>query len=168
VRKRVVIGVLAIIGAGVLLFALSQPKRGSVEWHKREYVDARMRLAGYKRSVADHLRRGYARITGSPPRGLAFDEEVTLRKKVLNHEAALLEMGFLAKREVTGAEWNSINVVRRLNSKEGIARHASGRFKGADISSEETNVFIELTAPSNDLPTWERLIRKADMPKNGN
>ena len=39
VRKRIIIGLLAFLVIGVVVFFVSQPKKGSVEWHKRAYLD---------------------------------------------------------------------------------------------------------------------------------
>jgi hypothetical protein len=46
VRKRIAIGLLAVVVIGVLVFWVSQPKPGSVEWHKREYRAARNQMYG--------------------------------------------------------------------------------------------------------------------------
>src|SRR6185503_5712613 len=86
-RKRVVIGVLAIIGAGVLLFALSQPKRGSVEWHKREYE------AATQGSLKFRLKNLWWQIRGEDRRSRMISEERN------EHQQALIHLGYLEQRE---------------------------------------------------------------------
>jgi len=39
-RKRIVTGLLAIVVIGTVAFWVSQARKGSVEWHKREYLEA--------------------------------------------------------------------------------------------------------------------------------
>jgi len=40
VRKRIVIGLLILSAIGTAVFFVLQPKKGSVEWHKRKYLEA--------------------------------------------------------------------------------------------------------------------------------
>ena len=43
-RKWIIIGVAGIAMAAVLEFLLTRPKKGTVEWHKREYLSAAQTL----------------------------------------------------------------------------------------------------------------------------
>ena len=51
VRKRLVIGAMAVVVIGVIAFVLSQPKDGTVEWHKREYASVVRKLE--RKTLAD-------------------------------------------------------------------------------------------------------------------
>ena len=45
-RKRIFIGLLAIVVIGVVAFFLSRPKEGSVEWYQRRFVSAQDKMFG--------------------------------------------------------------------------------------------------------------------------
>ena len=60
--RRFTIGLLAVVVIGVMAFILSQPKRGSIEWHKREYLDAWKRLN--EGTFADKVKQILNRIAG--------------------------------------------------------------------------------------------------------
>jgi hypothetical protein len=46
VRKRILVAALATAGIAVTAYVLSQPKEGSLEWHKRRYSDYLHALSG--------------------------------------------------------------------------------------------------------------------------
>jgi hypothetical protein len=164
VRKRVVIAALAVLVIGVGAFVLSQPKKGSLEWHKQEYQDARMRLNRY--TFADRARRVWARIMGKPV--LPLVEEVKLRQKVIDHEAALLEIGFLAKRELSVEGRSSGVALWQTKSKELVTGYARWRVTGmhSENVTQRGNVIyvIEVVAPTNDFSKWEEYFQKRVAP----
>ena len=154
VRKWIVIGLLILSAIGVLAYVFSGPKRGSVEWHKREYRNARMKLEGH--TCFDRVRTAYAQITGSTVRDLADDDFMRLCEKTMVHERVLLDMGFLGRREVQVTPTNLMIVLQYLNSREAIMGYVSGSFSGAPLASSR---MITVTAPCNDLPKWERFVK---------
>src|SRR5258705_9389676 len=100
-RKRIVIGVVAIIGVGVLGYVVLQPEPGSVEWHKREY------LAAWKRSQQEDWRSRLAtflrdKTPVTPPNSLSPDEKERklLDEKIMSHRTALRRLGYLTEKWV--------------------------------------------------------------------
>ena len=100
-----------------------------------------------------------------------LNEHEALYIKSIVHENALLELGFLAKRDVPAYQTKWGEVLRQINSQAGVSKYANGRLRGLrpGIGSqrENTNVYIELTAPANDLTKWEGLIRQSALPEPG-
>src|SRR5215207_9499521 len=84
-RKRIIIGLLAVVVIGVVVFFLSQPKKGSVEWHKREYLASRE-----SRKFEDWIGRG-------PPviRNAYWDRKW---KRGEFHHHQLINLGYLEER----------------------------------------------------------------------
>jgi hypothetical protein len=168
VRKRIAIAVLAIIGVGVLAYVVSQPKKGSVEWHKREYRGVRIQMARIMRlhqpGLSDHLRRIYQRVSRravpmtSPQENVDAYEQ--LAEKMSLHEQALVDAGFLAKCDIQVHPTDWVGVWWSLvHSRKAIDDYVSGRLAFGD-----SNFLIAVTGPSNALPKWEGLIRKARVP----
>jgi hypothetical protein len=93
VRKRIAIAVLVIVGVAVLVYVVSQPKKGSVEWHKREYRVAMDHWMG--RSFSERARQLYAKVFGVPGRERAIAEFHRKARIVDRHQRALIRLGYL-------------------------------------------------------------------------
>ena len=159
-RKRVIIGVLAIIGAGFLLFVLSQPKKGSSEWHQREFRAAYDRLTG--RTWLDRVRGFCRRVLGLriPPMGKY--ERNSLCDRLDRHEKALIDLGFLKKRTLSFHSYMTHfpggGMVRpRYESLSIYAR--------ADYGAKVGEIIV-IGAPE-DMPKWEELLRKMERLNQG-
>src|SRR5688500_7864821 len=85
VRKRLVIGAIAAMLIGVAAYVLSQPKEGTLEWHKREYK-SHMRRIGGERTLFDRIRSEF----GLPRRP----------DRHLEHRRALIDLGYLEERNI--------------------------------------------------------------------
>jgi hypothetical protein len=166
-RKRIVITAIALVLGGVLAYVLSQPKKGSLEWHKKEYRNARIRLRGS--SVFDRLRQVYAGMNAKPMSLERTGTELRARQtNVWFHETRLVELGFLGRRKVPVHGTQFPLVLGRLQSDEGIRAYASGRLSyplGYEISN--TGAVVEVTAPVADLPKWEELLRQDGAETSG-
>jgi len=158
-RNRIVVGfVVGIVITGSM--TLSQPKNGSVEYHKREYLAAWKRLGGCKWPYL--LDRCYARITGksmkrtvliehdgpAPPL-LSKDEE----QLVVNY-GALIKLGYLKQYKLRrneprdqGARW--FFYIDRRDGPFGSV---------ADGFTDETNVSVfaapDIVTASNIFIRW--------------
>jgi hypothetical protein len=117
VRKQTIIGLVLLVIV-VVVYVISQPREGSIERHKREYLAAWKRLGGSKWHYL--VDRCYARITGKsmkrsvlieydgpPPPPLSKDEE----QLVVNYRA-LIKLGYLKQYKLRryeprdqGARW---------------------------------------------------------------
>jgi len=160
VRKRIVIGLLSLSVIGAAVFFFSQPRKGTVEWHKKQYVDARMRL--WDKTLRDRMVRMVRVVTGKKDFGRRAEREYdSMISNEVTQEAILLEKGFLARRLVT-VDFTNVNAVHyyMAQSADAIDGYANGHFKGTD-----DGWCFEVTAPPNDLPKWEELIRKGAFPR---
>jgi hypothetical protein len=166
---------LAVVVIGVLATWLSQPKRGSVEWHKREYRDARMRVL-QREGLWQGVRAFCYRSLGKRVPTMTNAERQAVHKRIGEHEEALVRMGFLERRKVTNRTGAGLVVWMRLaGSKEAIDGYAYGRMMDRNRkvlmwpyvehgSTSFIDGWFELSAPSNDLPKWEALARSWVQP----
>ena len=155
-RKRIVIGVLAPIGVGVLVFVVSQPKKGTVEWHKKEYSALIDQI--YGRRFVDRAREFIERNTGWCKRRNWQRQELALRMKAEVHRLALVETGDIAPRFFAVSNDNAVSrAVEVAFSKKGQKERAliTCRVGGGGGA-------ICVTGPSDDMAFWKDLIRKAD------
>src|SRR5213594_3836470 len=122
-RKRIVIGVVAIIGVGVLVFVVSQPRKGSLEYHKREYFDAQPG-GGWR----DVLRQ----LLGREPMSREVSKEDQARMKF--HEKALIKLGYLEEWTFIVSNQPPTNVLNALAGAVG----ATGPSMCGSILREQT------------------------------
>jgi hypothetical protein len=155
VRKRIIIGLLAAAVIGVVVFLISGPKRGTVEWYKREYLAELNRLHG-RESLVKRFVRGIYEWTGiGQPIGQT-------ERGVVAQENALIKLGYLERREF---------IITNLpigNAVEVIGREAATAIPGLCriTTGEKTNAVV-VTAVREDMPKWDELIRKLDVPETG-
>ena len=170
-RKRLVIGllILSVIGTAVIFF--SQPKKGSVEWHKREYRSTRTqirremgRLTGVAPSISDRFWQTYANLTGRPIKDIgeaASARYEKLSEKLLLHELALVQLGFFAESKIPADVTNALRILPRVLR----SREATDDYVYMRPQWRNSNWFMEVTAPSNAMPKWEELIRQGKVPQ---
>jgi hypothetical protein len=156
VKKRLIIGAIAVVVIGVAVYFLSQPKEGTVEWHKRQYLKAFERIT--QTTWKDKLQRVYRRILRQPPPdseafrsdGEAFD----------HHLASLVRFGYLQETRVSLTNAHA-NYALRVGYPGGDSDEALRRF--IVISIPEPHV-LRIIAPTSDLPIIEAAIRQVDVP----
>ena len=152
-RKRIIIGLVAAIG--VVVFLVSGPKRGTVEWHKREYLAELDRLHG-KESLVKRFVRGIYEWTGlGQPIGQTD-------RGVVAQENALIKLGYLERREFILTNLPTGNAVQAIGREAATAIPGLCRI----TTGEKTNVVV-VTALREDMPKWDVLIRKLDVPESG-
>jgi type II secretory pathway component GspD/PulD (secretin) len=148
VRKRIVIGAIAVVVIEVAAYLLWEPGRGTVEWHKGKYlaaVDVRWKHQW------ELLRSRLMREDGQ--RGIRFDVEGMKR-----HESALLRLGFLERREFVASN-------RPLDA---VMSHVAGwavrspNEKFYRYTTPETNRVV-IVAARDDMPNIERLVAESDV-----
>jgi len=161
VRRRVVIGFIVIVGGAIAVAILSGPRRGTVQWHKREFSTAMDRLEG-NRSI-DRLSRLWGKITGRPVTWeIGAEEGQALILKLDEHRIALIEHGYLIEQKV-GTTNNAITVSMRcaMNQERMIPKEHREFAWIADAA--QTN-WVTVIGRREDLPKWEEMIRKLDGP----
>jgi len=144
---------------GVAVYFLSQPKEGTVEWHKSQYLKTLKRLS--QDTWTDKLQRVYRRITRRPSPvpwdSDAFSSDV---KAFEHHLNSLVRLGFLQEARV------SLTNARALNAKQAgfFGRHADEELRRFIAIGTEGDRIVHIVAPPSDLPRIEAAIRQADVP----
>ena len=155
-KKRLVIGAIAVVVIGVATYVLSRPKQGTVDWHKGRF-DHRMRQSagGTFRFLALRLfnRRGLAALRRAPN---YIDASMQLDP---DYEA-LLRLGFLVKNnyrftnQTVNVDGRWIGQVYKSLSEESAHFSSFGIWDG--------KLFV--IAPREDISVWERFIAAEDSP----
>jgi hypothetical protein len=162
VRKRIVIGLLAVVVIGVVAFFLWQPKKGSVEWRKKEYLAARKRL--FNDTWADRMRTVYHRITKTPHsrRQISAAEWDELTRRMQESWRSLVALGYLKRHEFYLAH-------QPKSRAHLLERAALTQFPPDAIWSvgggEGAENLLVVYATSNDLPKWQKLVGRFDLPQ---
>jgi hypothetical protein len=156
VEKRLRIGAIAALVIGVAVYFLSQPKKGTVEWHKKEYLKAADRLA--VNTWKHKLKRVAFRVTGRLLRDSwdadAYRSDV---KAFEQHQASLVRLGYLQEGRVSLTNAFSENAIP--------ARYFGDEARRGFIAvSREGPQVVHIIAPPSDLPKIEAAIRRVDGP----
>lgn len=72
VRKRLVIGAIAAVVIGVAAYVLSQPRKGTVEWHRRGYLRAVEQV--FEESLLERVTHIVENVAGIPLSGDGQEE----------------------------------------------------------------------------------------------
>jgi len=148
-RKRIAIAIVAVlvVSVGVYLVSVfSGPKRGTVEWHKREYLDARMAGGKWIELAPGFVEQWYV---GRQVERAEF------------HFHALVQRGYLTSREFSVSYATPVDVEAAVIPR--VSRFGSNSWF-VDVSRSESNT-VKVTAPHGILKEVEELVRKADVPK---
>lgn len=148
-RKRIVIGLFGLVASAVLVFVLTQPRKGTVEYHLRAYRAELDRCYGreslVKRSV-DTV-RGWVGL---------YPTDVT-DQGVVAQEDALIKLGYLERREFTVTNLAAGHAVATLGQKAmtaipGLCRIRCGPRPGV----------VVIVARREDMPKWRKLVGEAE------
>jgi type II secretory pathway component GspD/PulD (secretin) len=153
VKKHFVIGVTAALVIGVAAYVLSQPRKGTVEWHMAKYLAAaKAETPGWRL----RSKIAFYRITGRDLR------DVTTRSgQLLNlHRQALLGLGYLSQHRVILTNDSPAHAAWAFLDNGGGHHALRQKFVGVWL---ETNALV-LVAPATNITEWESLIRKLDEP----
>ena len=167
-RKRIVIGLLGAVVFGVVAFFVLQPKKGSVEYHKRAYLHARDGSRFFNERRAD-----WYRISGHRPKFRPQTPDSLAEMEV--HERALIDLGYMEERRFE-TEFGGEAAVRELFTAFAINgtlhRKVIVERPIARIVDHGSN-YVVLRSARQDMPKWEsllakrkrstRVIRKVDM-----
>jgi hypothetical protein len=162
VKKRIVIGLIAVL-IGVAAYELLQPRKGSVEWHKREFRNARQEMFG--QAWYTPFERLYCDVVSKPHklRTPTSREVESLKERQLAAQTALVKAGYLVERsfKVSNRDANSM-MEDLVKSARGVIPQENFYFNR--IVLVQSNLIV-LAAVPDDLPKWEELIRNADVPE---
>ena len=142
-RKWVVAGlVLIAIVLGTYLF--SQPRRGTVEYHKRKYEEA------HEVGVVGKW------INSSGPAILQELYWRPKRRRIDFHLKALLEAGYLERREFVVSNRPARAIRLKILDED---------FAGIPCFTHVGTNRIEVLAIASEMGRWENAIREADVPE---
>ena len=153
---------LAIIAVGVLAVVVSQPKEGTVEYHLREYRRAERELMA--NTWRDRCGIGWSMLTGKPyVPSIDMNDPNNPLTRWEKHEQALIALGCWEKREFYLTYKSGAQIGKNLES-----------LKAALPQDERSQVWyapqtkqITIRSRRADMPKWEEMIRKVDVPENG-
>ena len=147
---------------GVMAFFLSQPRKGSAEWHKREYLAARKRL--FDDTWADRMRTVYYGITKTlhSKRQVSAAEWDELTRRMQESWRSLVAFGYLKRHEfhLTHQPKSRAHLLQKaaLTQFPPDALWSIGGGEGAE------NLLV-VYAASADLPKWRKLVGRFDVPE---
>ena len=145
-RKWLVAGLVALVVVGVGVYLFWQPKKGTVEYHKRKYEEAHeVGVVGkwINSSGPEVLRKLYWR-----PR----------ERRIVFHLNALLEAGYLERREFVVSNRPARAIGIKIIDED---------FAGVPCFTLVGTNRIEVLARGSEMGRWEGVIRKADVPEGG-
>jgi hypothetical protein len=145
--NRLLIGAIAVVVIGVAAYFLSQPRKGSVEYHKREYLRINKRGS----SVPWVDRRSVPHIVGS-----FYGWRLSRQSDF--HYSALIEAGYLRKSVFMISNSPALDVLQAARIE--WPPHVIEIIR----ISWDTNR-ITITAPSDWIEKLGPAIREADAPE---
>jgi len=147
-----------VVVIGVAAHFLSQPRKGTVEYHKARYLDLSRKRFGETRWAG--FIRGIGRIIGTDL--CRKSDLVELDLLVSAEHEALIRLGYLVEKDYCftntvldmEARWISEGVHQAIPKEHVI-------LGGHGLKDGTTNVLVVI-APLEDIPVWERFIAEAD------
>jgi hypothetical protein len=178
-RKRAVIGLLAMLAIGMMVFVVLQPKRGSVEWHNSEYLASAKRLT--ENRLIDRVKSVFCRVTGKARRGNPAARESQEMARMEEHRKALVQSGYLAEKQFA-LKYRAVDQIKiRLppttvnppritkgqlwtsNGRDTVIATAAQQVIGHFRLSAKQNTIV-VTGSREVIAACEDEIRKADVP----
>lgn len=164
-RKRIIIGLLAVVVIGVVAFYISQPKKGSVEWHAREYEGLLRRIEG--KTLKHRCARVWAAIRrASVPPPLTFKERQALLKELSKQQRIVIRCGYLIERRFVITNYDA-RVLEARMSREWNSSLPSNRVYHTWLAGARGADILVVVGQPKDMPFWEKMIGKADVPEGG-
>ena len=163
-RWRIATGVLAF-GLAVAIYFASQPRKGTVEWHKREYLTTQRKLLGVP--ARPRLTGFFYRITGrrQPERALLEKERSALLKHSEASRTALVEANYLVRRKITLSNCEPKDIAVTLMKIPPVDVSQDYQIFTLFSWNEGGAKTIEVFGIADDMPKWESEIRKLDVPQ---
>ena len=147
-----------MIVAGVLVYVGSGPKRGSVEYHLREYKQVFRELRG--ETWRDRFAQAWSKLTGKPyrPPYMNPSAESNACARLEQHEQALIDLGYWEVREFC---LTNISAAQITTSLQAFAATLPPGDMSAIRYFEETNTIV-IRSLRIDMPKWVELVRKVE------
>ena len=166
-RKRIIIGLLAIAVIGVVAVFVAQPKKGTLEWHKREYLSAWKIL--HEETWAERVKALYYRVTKTVrPTPIWGDREEQAEVKLRANQTALIRLGYFAQHRVALSNRSSMQLLNDFMKTPPGQRQLvqRGQWRWIDLQDEGTNALL-LTGPRELIREFDAYVNKGDDPEGG-
>jgi hypothetical protein len=154
VRKRIVIAAIAVLVVGGLAHVLSQPRTGTIEYHKKEYV-----AAFRKGALADLV----------VDRGVTAADRLdwkSRRRRIEFHRDALISAGFFEQKEFILSNRPPRDALRKLLADFARVFTNETDVLGAPLIRGITTNRVIIAGEARVMREVERLVREADVPEN--
>jgi hypothetical protein len=154
VRKRIVIGLIVVAGVAVTLTVFSASKKGTVEYHKRNYVEAL-----YARTWRERIHDGWDRVVLNTDRGYSRIRSPQEVERIDTHQRALIRLGYLEERIFTASSVPISNFSYAVN----LAMRKKGppsEFWHVDLS--RTNE-LRVVTPKGNMPTIDEVMQEVGL-----
>ena len=156
-RNSVVAGVM-LVAVGVSAYLFSQPRKGTVDYHKLQYLRATSR-----EPFRIHAKNLWERLRGSSAGHISF--ELVSYEDQEKHQRKLIKLGYLIEREFVvsnrPAEWVADDVMKGWPVRERTGKRVDEDF--SDVSDRGTNVVVVICR-AKDLLVFSNEVRQADIP----
>jgi hypothetical protein len=158
VKKHFVIGATAALVIGVAAYVLSQPKKGTVEWHKAKYMKCFNRMWG--NTLWERTGRVARRVVGLPP---PAKPDPRAANEALSHLSALVELGYLSERRyaITNRSLNDV-LSRTLHARSALGR----KHLPPQLTERIDQTQLVVVALPEIAIKYDELIRQADVPES--
>jgi hypothetical protein len=160
VRKRLALIFLGIAIISLAAYILAQPKPGTIAYHKREYVKARNTLEG--NTLRGRFARLLHRTTGVWIDYLSAKADKGLRQQLEKHEEVLLGSGYLVEHQFVITNNYDATLLNLVTNQSGLLPEEKAQY--TRITRTGAPLLYVVGRPS-DLPKWEEVIRKLDVPQ---
>jgi hypothetical protein len=156
VKKHFVIGATAALVIGVAAYILSQPRKGTVEWHKANYMKCFNRMWG--NTLWEKTQRVARRVVGLPPP----QPDPQAANEALSHLSALVELGYLSERRyaITNRSLNDV-LSRTLHARWVLGR----KHLPPQLTERIDQTQLVVVALPEIADKYDELIRQADVPE---
>jgi hypothetical protein len=154
-RKRLVIGAIALLVIGVAAYVLSQPQKGTVEWHKRNYLRAAKTVRG--QTLSARMSALYYRMRKTSPVETAT--ELDAEQRLRSSQRHLIQLGYFSQQRFV---LNSQTALQVLDSFIKTPFGQRQNWEWVDVQEEGTNVIVVTARPDiveafkHHLSTTER------------
>jgi hypothetical protein len=145
-----------VLGIAAVVYVGTQPRKGTVEWHKREYLNSFERMT--QNTWKQKLTRFYRRVAR---RALPREDRRADYKAFDHHLTSLIGLGYLQKARVSLTNAAATNALRARYR----GRHADEAIRDFVNVSPVGPQEVMIIAPPSELPAIEAAIRQVDATK---
>ena len=144
---------MGIVVAG---YFVSQPGKGTAEWHKRGYLQSYQRMM--QNTLKQKLQRLYRWATRRPPASAHSSAWVNDARAFEHHLTSLIQLGYVHKARISLTNETAENVMKTFyrgrNPDDTVLRFINISPDGAHN--------VQIIGPPSALPTIAAAIRQAD------